>query len=256
MIKLIKKLNKKEKGSATVEAAMIFPLIMFVMFGIIYLTIVHYQNNVMIAESIRAMNRAGAYWQYIDMAMVQDGEKKKIDYVDYDGTNVVFPFDDRVPAEGIINFRTIAKRNAYRTIIDVISEGVSKISDKIQLTKKKSNATKYVKSRIANVKFKQYYNDNNNNENEIGNVEGRGFMFVGDDLSIKVGRAYINPIQNLAKVFFNSKDNNNFFLTKDMIDKKNLLVKSVISNQAEFIRNLDSIYDLGKTVYNIVAPSN
>ena len=112
------KLNKKSKGSFVVEATLIFPLIMFIMFGIIYLTIVHYQNNVMIAESIRAMNRAGAYWQYIDM-----DKYGKYDSVDF----TTPPFDSNMKKEGIINIEMIKNRNAYRTIIDILAEAGSKI---------------------------------------------------------------------------------------------------------------------------------
>ena len=253
MTNYIKKIciRKKDKGSLTVEAAMIFPLIMFVMFSIIYLSIVHYQNNVMIAESIRAMNRAGAYWQYSDMGMVQEGDKKKIDYIDYDDKHIPFPFDDRVPADGIINFRTIAKRNAYRSIIDVVSEAISRLSSgDIQLTKKNANATQYVKSRIANVKFKQY-EPSDKRFTEIKNVTGSGFMFFGDDLKVDIGRSYINPMQNLAIVFFGK----NSFLSQNYV-AKDIKVSSVISNQAEFLRNLDSVYDLGITIYSIVEPGD
>lgn len=266
MIKEIKKklighlkLTKKAKGSFAVEATLIFPLIMFIMFALIYLTIIHYQNNVMIAESIRAMNRAGAYWQYIDMGMVDEKNmfgktEKTIDYIDYTDKTIPFPFDDRVPAAGIINFRTIAKRNAYRSLVDVVSEAISKISkDKIQLTKKKANASKYVESRVANVKFKQYEPNDENDEvfTNIGAVTGSGFMFFGDDLKVDVGRSYINPMQNLAITFFSQ---NSFMSQKNV--NRDIKVSSVISNQAEFVRNIDSIYDLTLDAYNLVKSRN
>ena len=249
ILKRIKKLNIKlickVKGSYTVEAAMIFPLIMFIMFGIMYLTIIHYQNNVMIAESIRAMNRAGAYWQYIDMGMVQEGDKKKITKIDYNDKNIPFPFNENITAEGIINFRMIDYRNPYRSLIDIISEAMARVTEgEVNISKKKSNAKQYVKSRIANVKFKRFINEE---DEKVGNVDGEGFMFFGDDLSIEVGRSYINPIKDLSKVLFKE----DFFLNKAKIDK-NIEVKGVISNQAEFIRNIDTVYDLGINVYNLI----
>lgn len=238
---------KKRRGSATVEATMIFPLIMFIFFGIIYLTIIHYQNNVMIAESIRAMNRAGAYWQYIDMGVVSDNNKKKIDYIDYDAYRIPFPFDNQIPAKGIINFRTIDKRNAYRSLIDLISEAVANISnEKIQLTKKKANSVKYVESRLSDVKFKKYTSDK---DTVVNNFKGEGFMFFGDDLSVEINRSYNNPFFNLAS----SLEVDNSIISNNKINR-DVKVKSVISNQAEFIRNLDSVYDLGVTIYNIVVP--
>ena len=115
-----------------------------------YLTIIHYQNNVMIAESIRAMNRAGAYWQYIDMGMVQEGDKKKITKIDYNDKNIPFPFNENITAEGIINFRMIDYRNPYRSLIDIISEAMARVTEgEVNISKKKSNAKQYVKSIIC-----------------------------------------------------------------------------------------------------------
>ena len=232
------KLNKKKKGSLTVEAAMIFPLIMFVMFAIIYLTIVHYQNNVMIAESIRAMNRAGAYWQYADM----DKFGKKIENT---ASNTPAPFDSSLPHNGIINIEMIKNRNAYRTIIDVVSEAISKVSGSA-IGGKKVNTKQYVDANVSGVQFKQYRDSDN--KDTISDVLGEGFMFFGDDLGVEVGRAYINPLLRLSKLFLGS----NSAMERAM--KKDIKVSSIISNQAEFIRNIDTVYDLGSNIYNLVVP--
>lgn len=240
MIKEIKKkligylkLTKKAKGSFAVEATLIFPLIMFIMFALIYLTIIHYQNSVMIAESIRAMNRAGAYWQYIDMD--KEGKHSDSDFVSP-------PFDANMQKDGIINLKMITERNPYRTIIDVLAEAGSKIFG-IPIGGKKNSAKKYVDSRIANVQFKQY-----SSSTSVGDVEGTGFMFFGEDLKINVGRAYINPLQGLSRMFFG----NNNIIEQSM--KKDVVVRGVISNQAEFIRNIDTVYDMGVNIYNLVEP--
>ena len=178
------KLKKKRKGSATVEAALIFPLIMLIMFGIIYLTMIHYQNDVMITESLRAMNRAGAYWQYIDM-----DKKGKIN--DYNENNIPTAFDSTITKDGIINIEMIKKRNAYRTVIDLASEVLSKILDE-PIGKKKNNAKKHVEVRMGNVQFKKYTTDEDTIIGEKG-VQGGGFMFFGDDLSVNVSKSYQNP---------------------------------------------------------------
>ena len=243
MLEIVKKLNikNKEKGSLTVEAAMIFPLIMFIMFAIIYLTIIHYQNNVMIAESIRAMNRAGAYWQYSDMWV--DVANKDIKHVIYDENHIPVPFDNSIPSDLIINSEMIKNRNPYRTIVDVASEGLSRLFDfEIFSSKKKKNASAYVNARIANIKFKQYKPDVGEFTN-VEEVRGGGFMFFGEDLNVNVGRAYINPMQNLAKAFLP-----NSFLSKNRLEKR-IKVSSMISNQAEFIRNIDTVYDIGMSLY-------
>lgn len=228
------KLNKKKKGSLTVEAAMIFPLIMFVMFAIIYLTIVHYQNNVMIAESIRAMNRAGAYYQYIDMNI----EGKAIA-----DNETPTAFDSEIPQDGIINIEMIKYRHVYRSLIDVLSEGISRIFG-FPFGVKKKQTKQYVNSRMANVKFKQY----RDGEDVIGDVTGDGFMFFGDDLKVDVSRAYINPLLKLSKVFFGENS-----VMNNAMNKK-ITVSSVISNQSEFIRNMDTVYDIGSSIYELVKP--
>lgn len=251
-LKIMRKisLKSKRKGSATVEAAMIFPLIMFIIFGIIYFTIIHYQNNVMIAESIRAMNRAGAYWQYSDMNHYGQ-------YIKYNDDNIPAPFDSTIPSNGIINKEMIKNRNPYRSIIDLIANTIGQAFG-IQ-NQKNLNSEQYVTSRIANIKFKQYEPDTkvgmkgqyiNGDKVESGGLKNGGFMFFGDDLKINVGRSYINPMINWAKVFMG----NNSLIENAM--KKNIEVSSVISNQAEFIRNLDTVYDMGVNIYDLVTPED
>ena len=243
MIKFLKKinLNKKVRGSATVEAALIFPLIMFIMFGIIYLTIIHYQNNVMIAESIRAMNRAGAYWQYIDM-----DEKGKF-ISKNDNNKIPTPFNDTIPADGIINIEMIKNRNEYRTIIDVVADTIASLLN-LEKGMKYYNTKEYVLSRLSGVKFKQYNKDKDGNrlEAEIeGDVEGGGFILFGKDLSVNIGKSYINPMQNLAKSF-------GITILENKKWKKNIKINSVISNQTEFIRNIDTIYNLGHDLVGFI----
>ena len=237
----ILKLNKKRKGSLTVEAAMIFPLIMFVMFAIIYLTIIHYQNNVMIAESIRAMNRAGAYWQYADM----DKEGRVITFSNSD---IPAPFDKNIESNKIIGLNMIKKRNAYRTIIDAISGGDISLFG-IPVGLKKTNSKEYLEASIAGIKFKQYIEEDDNiswakdkNEKEYNKLS----MFFGDDLKMNIGRAYINPLIRLSKLFFGSNS------VMEKVMKKDIVVSGVISNQSEFIRNLDTVYDIGTNLYELI----
>lgn len=232
------KFNKKSKGSATVEATMIFPLIMFILFGIMYLTIIHYQNNVMIAESIRAMNRAGAYWQYIDM----DINGRTIEKIN---DKIPTSFDSSIPQDGIINIEMIKNRNVYRSLIDVLSEGISKFF-KISFGMKKKQTKQYVNSRLANVKFTQY----RKSDDVISDIYGQGFMFFGDDLKVDVSRSYINPLLGIAKAFLG--ENN---VMNNIMNKK-IIVSSVISNQSEFVRNMDTAYEIGLNVYELIKPKN
>lgn len=235
------KINIKQKGSATVEAALIFPLIMFIMFGIIYLTIVHYQNNVMIAESIRAMNRAGAYWQYTDMNA--DGK-----VILFSNSDIPAPFDKNIESNKIIGINMIKERNAYRTIIDAITGGDISLFG-IPLGLKKTNSKEYLEASIAGIKFKQYIEEDDNmswakdkNEKEYNKVS----MFFGDDLKMNIGREYINPLIRLSKLFLGSNS------VMEKVMNNDIVVSSIISNQSEFIRNLDTVYDIGTNLYELI----
>ncbi len=245
MIGILKKLSlkSKRKGSATVEAAMIFPLIMFIMFGIIYLTIIHYQNNVMIAESIRAMNRAGAYWQYVDM-------NKNGEHISYSGNNVPTAFDSKIGDTELIKLEMIKKRNAYRTIIDILSDEIQFLFD-LPLGHKKTNTKQYVDARIAGVKFKQFVEKEESAEwykGADGEQYSNASMFFGNDLKVDIGRSYINPLIGLSKMFLGSNS------VMEKVMKKSITVSGVISNQAEFVRNLDTVYDIGINPYKLTEP--
>lgn len=222
---------------------MIFPLIMFIMFGLIYLTIILYQNTVMTAEAIRAMNRAGAYWQYIDMD--KDGNN-----INYSGGNIPTAFDSKISSTDLIKLEMIKKRNAYRTIIDILADEIDFLFD-VQLGRKKNNAKQYVDARIAGVKFKQYIENEENAEWYKGKDDKQyynGSMFFGNDLKVDVGRSYINPLLGLSKMFLGSNS------VMERVMKKDIVVSGVISNQAEFVRNIDTVYDIGINTYNLTEP--
>lgn len=234
------KLNKKEKGSFTVEATLIFPLIMFIMFAIVYLTIIHYQNNVMIAESIRAMNRAGAYYQYIDM----DGFGNYIKIDKDSKTATPLPFDSNIPKDGIIDIDMIKNRNVYRSVIDIFTENteigkavaeVLSIFFNVPIGAKRENTMQYLNARVSGIQFKQYVKA----EIDSKKVSDNSFMFLAGVLSADVGKQYINPLQKLSQMFLEQDD----VLEKNKT--KTIEVDGIISNQVELARNLDTVYDIG-----------
>ena len=54
------------RGSVTVEAVFVIPIMIFSIFAIIYLSVLLYQNTVTMAEATRSANRIASYWSYID----------------------------------------------------------------------------------------------------------------------------------------------------------------------------------------------
>lgn len=241
------KLKNKIKGSLSVEATLLLPAILFIFFCIIYISIVHYQNNVLIAESIRAMNRSGAYYQYIDVngygKTLKDGETP-------------LPFDSAVDAKGVINKDMINNRQVYRTVIDVISSILPAEGSflGIRLGLKNKSMRQYVDTRISNIKFKAHIgNETKAEDPKATEIESKPFMFLIQDLKVKVGRAYKNPLSRMAQGFLGSDSSS--FLKNKQVDK-DIVVSSVVTNQSEYIRNFDTIYGLGANIYSFFKNSN
>ena len=57
--------GKKVKGSFTVELAIIFPIIMLVVLGMMHLSISHYQNICVSVSAMQAAARGAAYWDVL-----------------------------------------------------------------------------------------------------------------------------------------------------------------------------------------------
>lgn len=215
----------KIRGSATVEAALIFPLLMFFFVAFIYLTMIHYQNNVLTTETIRAMNRAGAFWTYANTEYENGGE-----------ITIPSPFDTTSSVDKLITVDMIKNRSAYRSI-DWLYAFFAILRNK-KVISRNDNATTYVESRIANIKFK-----NKIKSTLVEKVTGgKSFFAFGNEIKIDVSRSYINPLINSINKLFNLSYS----------DNKLIIVSAQISNQAEFNRNVDLIFDVAYTLSDFI----
>ncbi len=57
-------MENTKKGMFTVELALIFPVILFSIMGVLWMSMVHYQNVLAGTVAMRTCSRAAAYWNY------------------------------------------------------------------------------------------------------------------------------------------------------------------------------------------------
>ena len=156
--------EKKQKGMFTVEAVFIVPLMIICTLGIIYLSILLYQNTVAVAEGTRAINRSAAYWSYIDQenppALTSSAE-----------------------AKALITKEMYLARSPYRFIAE---------SFMTRGSQRMRNSEQYAKTRVAGIPFQAYSTWNG------ADVEVRAsYGFLSSALEVTVNKKYINPLGNL-----------------------------------------------------------
>lgn len=154
-----------QRGMFTVEAALIMPLILFSIFGVIFLSTIHYQNFVATAESIRSANRIAAYWSYIGV----DNPPALIS-----GT----------PAEQLITVNSYAARSPYRFISETLATAGGKRLD---------NGEKYAKTRIAGIPFQVYA------EGQADVEVSADYGFLSSYIVVSAKKTYINPLGALME---------------------------------------------------------
>lgn len=200
------KKSERQKGMFTVEAVLIVPLMIMCILGIIYLSILLYQNTVAVAEATRAANRAAAYWSYI-------------------GGDDPPALTDDTPAAELITEESYTDRSPYRFITESITTKSSK---------RLKNSEQYAKTRVSGIAF-DAYTDGNAADLTVKTV----YSFLSSSLEVTVNKKYINPLGNL--------------LTKLGIGERqdySSTASAPITNPTEFIRNVDTLYDVGTGLWN------
>lgn len=200
------KTGKGQKGMFTVEAVLIVPLMLFSMLGIIYMSILLYQNAVAVAEGTRAVNRAAAYWSYIDMenppALAAD-----------------------TPASQLITKEMYLDRSPYRFISEsFMSSGSQRMQNSIQ----------YARTRVSGVPF-QAYSAWNGTDVEVRAQYG----FLSSALQVTVQKKYVNPLGNLLRLL-GIGSRQSYAST----------AQAPVTNPTEFIRNVDTLYDVGAGLWD------
>ena len=209
--------SRRQRGSLTVEAVILFPIIFICLYAIIYLSILLYENSVASAEATRAANRAASYWSFIDNSgctALQTGE---------------------VSAESLITPLNYYSRSPYRFVFETI-DTISNSS------KRQENTRRYAYSVINGIQFNKYQD----NPSAGGNNAAPGVTvsvthgFLTSYVSVEVQRHYLNPLGS-------------FLMPVGVKEKQDYTAKaqSVITNPSEFIRNYDLIYDIGTGLFSV-----
>ena len=207
---LFKEVNmKKFRGAYTVEAAFIIPLMIISIFAIIYLSVAHYQSIVSVAEATRSANRVASYWSYIGFA-----------------NPPALRDSDDVKASEIITASMYDKRSPYRFITELISESAGQKGNGMRI----NNGKKYTNSRISGIKFDTYSDPSYKDKAEIKTEMG----FLSSYVTVTVQKRYINPLGRMMEIIGVGE-------TKSFESKSNAL----ITNPSEFIRNIDTITQVG-----------
>lgn len=161
------KTEEKQKGMFTVEAVFIVPLMLFCIFGIIYLSILLYQNAVAVTEATRAVNRAAAYWSYIDMQNPP-------------------ALTEETAAADLITKEMYLGRSPYRFIGEAFMNSGSQ---------RMRNSSQYAQTRVAGIPFRAY-SAWNGTDVEVGAEYG----FLSSSLQVVVQKKYVNPLGNLLRI--------------------------------------------------------
>lgn len=203
----VQKTDERQKGMFTVEAVLIVPLMIACILGIIYLSILLYQNTVAVAEATRAANRASAYWSYI-------------------GVDNPPALTDETEASALITEESYTDRSPYRFIAESIT---TKNSKRLQ------NSEQYAKTRVSGIAF-QAYTNGNAADLTVKTTSG----FLSSSIEVTVKKQYINPLGNLlAKLGIGQKQD------------YTSTASAPITNPTEFIRNVDTLYDVGTGLWDM-----
>ena len=159
-----RKKHGRARGSVTVEAVFVIPIMIFSIFAIIYLSVLLYQNTVTMAEATRSANRIASYWSYID------------------GYNPP-ALTDGTSASELINKDSYTRRSPYRFIVETLATlgGL-----------RMQNGRQYAETQVEGIPF-EAYTDGSGAHTQ---VEAR-YGFLSSYIEVSFEKHYINPLGTL-----------------------------------------------------------
>lgn len=157
--------KNSQRGSTTVEAALILPVIFLGIIAILYISIIHYQNIATSAAVMRSANRISVNWQHIDE------ESPTV-------------LNETNEAELMLSKENFAVHDPYRFIIDG------------KKGKREENGRKYA-LRLAGEVPKFYTNQSDNKEMQV-NKTGNFFIHY---IEVSTNKSYTNPLGGALESF-------------------------------------------------------
>lgn len=159
-----RKKRGRARGSMTVEAVFVIPIMIFSIFSIIYLSVLLYQNTVAMAEATRSANRIASYWSYIDVSNPP-------------------ALTEGTSAADLINKDSYTRRSPYRFIVETLATLGGK---------RMSNGNQYAKTRVEGIPFEAYTDGSGAHTN----VEA-SYDFLSSYIEVSFEKHYINPLGTL-----------------------------------------------------------
>lgn len=108
--------NHKERGSMTVEMTMVLPIVLLTIFGLIYLSIVKYQNMVTATAAMQTASKVAANWHSLG-GNVPELSSEGITYAD-EGPGAWGLVEDESGSKALVPKPNYTDRNPYMYILD------------------------------------------------------------------------------------------------------------------------------------------
>ena len=127
--------NKRERGSVTVEMTIVFPIIFLTIVGMIYMSIVKYQNIVTATAAMQTAARAAANWNTIG-GNPDNGDAGWYTR-EYDGIKVLIPrpnYSEHDPYGSILDLRSANREKNTADYMSWIMSGNPEIFDDAEIT--------------------------------------------------------------------------------------------------------------------------
>jgi hypothetical protein len=127
--------NKRERGSVTVEMTIVFPIVFLTIVGMIYMSIVKYQNIVTATAAMQTAARAAANWNTIG-GNPDNGDAGWYTR-EYDGIKVLIPrpnYSEHDPYGSILDLRSANREKNTADYMSWIMSGNPEIFDDAEIT--------------------------------------------------------------------------------------------------------------------------
>lgn len=203
----------KRKGSITVEAALIMPVILGCIFLLYSLAMVQYGNIVTRTEAMRVANRVAMNWNIIggkeNNILTED-----LKPVSYKGETAI---EGSKTGSNAISSVTYEEHDPYRFFLELFTAG----------SQKQKNVSNYLTARMADISEQEAMLDFEST-NSLSN--DKGYHIFNRYVNVTINNTYNNPIIGVLEQMGFEQDR-----------KYSVTVKAKLTEPADFVRNISYI---------------
>lgn len=203
-------MGRDNKGSTTVEAAIVMPVVFIIIIIVIRMEVIHFQNIVTYTAAMDTASRTAAYWNMIGV-----DNPKVFRMGDLDN-------NDNISARWWIDGSSFRQHEPYAKIMEFLGGGHSKL--------KINNATDYCGKKTN--KIPEIMGDDSVIEG-VNIKRKRGVL--QNYIEVTIERKSVSKVAGLFESLGLSGDEN-----------KTITAKAVQNDAVDFIRNISFLYECGK----------